>query len=324
MQFHIQITGIYIFLNTLIGIGLVIVSNSKGSFAFAPTKIYGSNFNHYARQGYPFPSLKSQVKLPSSFPRNLDIAAQEKSTSTKFPNSLGNKMLSKIGSSTSTVVAGTFFVVLAYQRNSFMLTFFIGSIINGITSKILKKILNQDRPSGYENDPSIKVKPSDKGMPSSHAMSLGFIGIYTAIALCNGILVEADIGVKIAICTGLFGYVVLSLIYRVLSQLHTTNQVIVGLVTGSKFFYPFSVVWHFRANLHIFLLIILFFLSFFSMQWINLVQFSSWDQSFISIFEYNGYNIVNFASRKWDYAYSIFDCSSACWRSCCRFSGKKN
>ena len=148
--------------------------------------------------------------------------------------SLNDKILYKIGSTTSSVVAGTFFIVLSYQRDAFMLTFFIGSILNGISSKILKKVLNQDRPAGYENDSSIKVKPSDKGMPSSHAMSLGFIGIYTGIALCSGVLSNAGIGAQITTSIALLAYIAVSLVYRVKSQLHTMDQVIVGLVFGSK------------------------------------------------------------------------------------------
>lgn len=148
--------------------------------------------------------------------------------------SFHEKLIAKIGSSTSTVVAGTFFIVLAYQRNSFMLTFFVGSILNGITSKVLKKVLNQDRPTGYEQNSSVKVKPSDKGMPSSHAMSLGFIGVYTGIALCHGVLSSFGIKAQIVACFTLALYVALSLIYRVQSQLHTTDQVIVGLFFGGE------------------------------------------------------------------------------------------
>ncbi len=118
-----------------------------------------------------------------------------------------------------------------------MLTFFIGSILNGITSKILKKFLNQDRPSGFENDSIVKVKPSDKGMPSSHAMSLSFIGVYTAITLCSSEIFTSTggIGTKIATCFALAIYVSISLIYRVKSHLHTTDQVLVGFVVGSKY-----------------------------------------------------------------------------------------
>ncbi len=173
---------------------------------------------------------QSQPNKLLVFHRNFAMKAQEQSSELL---SSSDKVFSKIGKSTSKVVAGTFFVILASQRDCFMLTFFIGSILNGITSKILKRLLNQDRPPGYEYDASINLKPSDKGMPSSHAMSLGFIGIYTAIALCSGLLIDAGTGAKIATCVGLITYVSISLIYRVQSQLHTTAQVLVGLTFGT-------------------------------------------------------------------------------------------
>mmetsp|Transcript_16777 Transcript_16777/g.31790 ORF Transcript_16777/g.31790 Transcript_16777/m.31790 type:complete len:292 (+) Transcript_16777:264-1139(+) len=143
--------------------------------------------------------------------------------------SISKAIVTKIGSTTSSVVAGTFFFVLAYQRDSFMLTFFIGSILNGISSKILKKLLNVDRPEGFQSDASIKVKPSDKGMPSSHAMSLGFIGTYCisqAVSLLGTGFQSSAIAVAIVL------YTFISLLYRVQSNLHTVEQIIVGLVFG--------------------------------------------------------------------------------------------
>ena len=204
--------------------------------AFSPLKSHGRRYNsiqQQVRRNYPILS-KNKISIPHQNLNQIKSLQQANNSEQSSSYDSSNEMLSKIGSSTSTVVAGTFFLVLAYQRDTFMLTFFIGSILNGISSKVLKKILNQDRPSGFENDSSVKVKPSDKGMPSSHAMSLGFIGMYTAIALCSGILLSAGIGAQIATCSALIIYVALSLIYRVKSQLHTTDQVIVGLCFGSK------------------------------------------------------------------------------------------
>jgi hypothetical protein len=44
-----------------------------------------------------------------------------------------------IGATTSTVVSLTFFAFLAIQRDAFMVSFFIGSILNAISSKVLKR-----------------------------------------------------------------------------------------------------------------------------------------------------------------------------------------
>eukprot|EP00550_Attheya_septentrionalis_P002659 CAMPEP_0198290116 /NCGR_PEP_ID=MMETSP1449-20131203/8088_1 /TAXON_ID=420275 /ORGANISM="Attheya septentrionalis, Strain CCMP2084" /LENGTH=207 /DNA_ID=CAMNT_0043988561 /DNA_START=243 /DNA_END=866 /DNA_ORIENTATION=- len=122
--------------------------------------------------------------------------------------------LSFIGSSTSAIVSLGFFAALAYYRDALMVTFFLGAIGNAILGKILKRLLNQDRPT------SDAPQPSDKGMPSSHAMSLGFIGTFTSLLL-------PPFGIPIA-C-----YVLISLYYRVRIKLHTTDQVLVGLGVGA-------------------------------------------------------------------------------------------
>jgi membrane-associated phospholipid phosphatase len=127
--------------------------------------------------------------------------------------------LAKIGSTTSAVVAGTFYIVLAYQRDALMVSFFIGSIANGILSKVLKKLLKQERPAEL-NAAELELAPSDNGMPSSHAMSLGFIGTFTALQLPW----TAPI---------LLVYVIISLIYRVQTNLHTVEQILVGVTVGS-------------------------------------------------------------------------------------------
>lgn len=99
-----------------------------------------------------------------------------------------------------------------------MIAFFIGAIGNGIMSKVLKKILKHERPEELQLT-DMKLKPSDNGMPSSHAMSLGFICTYTALSL-------PGLSVPLAL------YTLCSLYYRVKINLHTTEQVLAGLVLG--------------------------------------------------------------------------------------------
>ena len=50
-----------------------------------------------------------------------------------------------IVSSTSIVVLGVFALVLAWKRDAFVASFWLGAISNGILSKVLKKIINQAR-----------------------------------------------------------------------------------------------------------------------------------------------------------------------------------
>lgn len=136
--------------------------------------------------------------------------------------SLATKVIYTVGSSTSIIVSITFFLVLAIQRDALMVAFFVGAIANGILSKILKKILNQDRPSDAAIVTPIAAveQPSDKGMPSSHAMSLGFIGTFTMLTWeWTRLIIPV--------------YAAISLYYRVQTRLHTREQVVVGLIVGS-------------------------------------------------------------------------------------------
>lgn len=104
-----------------------------------------------------------------------------------------------------------------------MISFFIGAIANGILSKVLKKLLNQERPSNISLV-VVKEKPSDMGMPSSHAMSLGFIGMVTALTTLPQYYYSPIIPIVM--------YVTISLYYRIHTQLHTKEQVAVGLIVG--------------------------------------------------------------------------------------------
>jgi membrane-associated phospholipid phosphatase len=136
--------------------------------------------------------------------------------------------ISTIGSTTSAVVSVVFFAVLAWKRDAFMVSFFLGSIANGILSKFLKKLLNQSRPEALQKV-TMKLKPSDGGMPSSHAMSLGFIATFTTISLVSLVGVGGT-GWPLGL---LWMYVAVSLAYRVQVNLHTWQQVAVGVTVGS-------------------------------------------------------------------------------------------
>ncbi|CAJ1944319.1 unnamed protein product [Cylindrotheca closterium] len=151
-------------------------------------------------------------------------------------------VLKFIGKTTSTVVAGTFFVILAWQRDALMVSFFVGAISNGILSKVLKKAIRQERPmmeyvlessaagagssSSSGNSILEPPPPSDNGMPSSHAMSLGFIGTFTGFLLM-------DYHYPYSTLLLLVAYASISLWYRIVSKLHTWEQIAVGLSVGT-------------------------------------------------------------------------------------------
>ena len=80
----------------------------------------------------------------------------------------------------------------------------------------------------------MKLKPSDGGMPSSHAMSLSFIGtvilfgviVPTATTNNNNMTSSIIAGVLMMI------YSAIALRYRVRDHLHTMDQIIVGYGLG--------------------------------------------------------------------------------------------
>lgn len=135
-------------------------------------------------------------------------------------------IVGSIGSTTSTVVAGTFFAALCYKRDALMVVFFLGAIGNAVFGKVLKKLLNIKRPEESNNKNNNNGtngavdRPNDNGMPSSHAMSLGFIFTFLALLQPTTTL-------------PLLVYASISLVYRVRVNLHTTDQIAVGTVLGS-------------------------------------------------------------------------------------------
>lgn len=140
-------------------------------------------------------------------------------------------IITKIGSTTSIVVAGSCFATLCYKRDALMVSFFLGAIGNAIFGKVLKKLLKIERPDdiqdGQDSVPPID-RPSDNGMPSSHAMSLGFIGTFVALMLPT-------------LTLGLLSYATISLIYRVRVNLHTVDQILVGALLGT---FVGALWWH--------------------------------------------------------------------------------
>lgn len=186
---------------------------------------YLSHSLHFKRAYFITPitttSLDKKISKISLSSQSTNDTEQQEDQEEKEDSQLliMNTLLTTIGSTTSALVAGTFYAVLAYRRDALMVSFFMGAISNGILSKVLKKVLNQERPAEL-NESNLKLKPSDGGMPSSHAMSLGFICTFTALNLPSTTI-------------PLIVYVAISLLYRINTKLHTTEQIIVGLTLGT-------------------------------------------------------------------------------------------
>jgi membrane-associated phospholipid phosphatase len=178
----------------------------------------------------PFRPVSSGSRSLKGSPSDQDESSAPVAVNSSPPthHSFTEMAISTVGSTTSAVVSVVFFSVLAWKRDAFMVSFFLGSISNGILSKVLKKLVNQSRPEALQSA-KMKLKPSDGGMPSSHAMSLGFIATFTTISLLSVIGTTtgwAPFGL-------LWMYVAVSLAYRVQVNLHTWQQVAAGLTVGS-------------------------------------------------------------------------------------------
>jgi len=165
------------------------------------------------------PRKISTFNSSSSMTSSIKMSTREEST-------ILHQVTTKVGKSASTIVSVSFFLLLAYQRDAIILTLWIGSILNAIASKIAKKVLNHERPAELQDSDKIKLKPSDGGMPSSHAMSLSFIG---TSSILGGVIPP-----EYRLVTGLVMiiYAATALRYRVRDHLHTVDQVAVGVVLG--------------------------------------------------------------------------------------------
>ncbi|XP_028548569.1 uncharacterized protein LOC110113651 isoform X5 [Dendrobium catenatum] len=68
------------------------------------------------------------------------------------------------------LVAALFGLVILWKHDAEALWAAMGSVMNAWLSTILKRLLNQDRPSALRSDP---------GMPSSHAQSIFYAGVFS-------------------------------------------------------------------------------------------------------------------------------------------------
>eukprot|EP00956_Cyclotella_meneghiniana_P006464 scaffold8496_cov66-Cyclotella_meneghiniana.AAC.6 len=192
----------------------------------------------------------SEFDIPTSMASKV-----ESSTSSQ---SMPYQLVTLVGKSASSLVSISFFLLLAIRRDALVLTLFVGSIFNAVSSKVLKKVLNHERPANLQLNENVKLKPSDGGMvseiymcrfhmitltaivrlicsalfptihhwqPSSHAMSLGFIGTVITCAIIP-MEIQYLVGPVFA------AYSLVALRYRIRDHLHTPEQVIVGLVFG--------------------------------------------------------------------------------------------
>lgn len=132
-----------------------------------------------------------------------------------------------LNESTKFVVSATAMVFLVFHPTVETCWCLLGSIVNSVNGRLLKRALNHSRPDG--------AKKVDPGMPSSHATSLSYLSWYAALAFAfepNAFGLATFVTRTLA-----FGLVSLGafLAYlRVKLGFHTWPQVYVGYGLGSS------------------------------------------------------------------------------------------
>ncbi|CAL6281490.1 unnamed protein product [Bathycoccus prasinos] len=143
-----------------------------------------------------------------------------------FPK-LEDVVFEYLNESTKFVVSATAMVFLMFHPTVETCWCLLGSIVNSVNGKLLKRALNHSRPDG--------AKKVDPGMPSSHATSLSYLSWYAALAFAfepNAFGLATTVTRTLA-----FGLVSLGafLAYlRVKLGFHTWPQVYVGYGLGSS------------------------------------------------------------------------------------------
>jgi len=138
------------------------------------------------------------------------------------------------------LVSGTAAACLNYYRSAPLVVFVGGAIANSVAAKVLKRVINQPRPSGSEGQGL-----PDPGMPSSHAHMLFFLTAYAAhlewgagSAARGGALssvLGGDSGALMSLAAPALALTVAvgSCAHRVRTGKHTMAQVCVGAATGA-------------------------------------------------------------------------------------------
>ncbi|KAK7360045.1 hypothetical protein VNO77_02017 [Canavalia gladiata] len=149
--------------------------------------------------------------------------------SSKFgPKLLFQKMESTLNGLSKWIVCTLFGFFILWRHDAEALWFTTGSMLNGMLSISLKKILNQKRPSNLKSDP---------GMPSSHAQSIFFIAMFIILSSVEWLginEISISSSVQLLAFASYFSYL------RVSQKLHRVSQVVVGAIMGSIC----SILWY--------------------------------------------------------------------------------
>ena len=152
-------------------------------------------------------------------------------TSPTLPTSI----LLLLNAITSKLVTITTFLTLIYFHNYFTLHFVVGSILNMMLGKAMKRILNIQRPTQ-----SIK---SDPGMPSSHATSLSYFATsFTLTASNPAFQYNSSL---IILASWLYVFTICYTRTKI-TNVHTLPQIAAGLMLGTTF----ASIWFYMVLQH--------------------------------------------------------------------------
>jgi len=132
------------------------------------------------------------------------------------------KWLNLVNKSTKYVVIGTTAAAVLWHRDLNVCWALIGAVLNAFVNKLMKRLLNIERPNT-----GLHFK-TDPGMPSSHAQSLAYLGTYPAATWISAHHL-AGAAPAAVIVAGAMSFAWL----RVRCGYHTVPQVVVGFVLGT-------------------------------------------------------------------------------------------
>lgn len=126
-----------------------------------------------------------------------------------------------LGKSAKYVVSGTVASILLLNESLLPLYYVSGAVLNSLFGKFLKNIIKQPRP--------IESKKRGYGMPSSHTTAISY---FIAIICLKGSSVIADKRLQASCNILVLAYGILACFWRIQSQLHTTAQILAGMILG--------------------------------------------------------------------------------------------
>ena len=194
-------------------------SSSSSSVVFPERR---NRFIQKRRRGH----RRAVSSSSSSFGGSV-VAAASESRERRDEMMSSNVFLECLNESTKFVVSATAMLFLLFHPTVETCWCLLGSIVNSVNGKLLKRVLNHSRPNG--------AKKVDPGMPSSHATSLSYLSWYAALAFAfepNAFGLATHVTRAFAISVVSLGAFLAYL--RVKLGFHTWPQVLVGYGLGSS------------------------------------------------------------------------------------------